>query len=156
MKSIAALSFIAALVVIGAVISGAVGTQHHSAFATAPSARSTISGPARVIDSDTIVVSGIHIRLQGLDGPERGNPVGEHARAIMIDIVADQIITCQPDGTGSYNRVVATCLLPDGTDISRELVRRGWGLDCARYSHGRYRKDEPTGVRQKLSQARYC
>ena len=81
---------------------------------------------------------------------------GPKSRAVMIDIVADQVITCKPDGTRSYNRVVATCLLPDGADIGRELVRRGLALDCARYSHGRYRADEPAGVRQKLSQAPYC
>jgi hypothetical protein len=51
---------------------------------------------------------------------------------------------------------VATCYLPDGTDIARELVHRGWALDCAHYSHGRYRADEPSGVRQRLSQAPYC
>jgi endonuclease YncB( thermonuclease family) len=35
----------------------------------------TISGPSRVIDSDTVVVAGIHIRLKGVDGAERGLPV---------------------------------------------------------------------------------
>lgn len=74
----------------------------------------------------------------------------------MREIVGDQTIACKPDGTRRYNRVVATCYLPDGMDIARELVHRGWALDCAHYSHGRYRADEPVGVRQKLVQARYC
>jgi endonuclease YncB( thermonuclease family) len=74
----------------------------------------------------------------------------------MVDIVGNQVVRCVPDGTRSYERTVAICFLPDGTDISRELVRRGWALDCAHYSHGRYRADEPAGVRAKLSQAPYC
>ena len=73
----------------------------------------------------------------------------------MLDIVGNHIITCRPDGTHSYERIVATCFLPDGTDISRELVRRGLALDCAHFSHGRYRADEPAGVRQQLYQAPY-
>lgn len=126
------------------------------ATAYALKAETTISGPARVIDGDTIIINGTHFRLQGLDAEELSMTNGPKSKAVMIDIVGDYVISCKPDGTHSYNRIVATCLLPDGTDISRELVRRGWALDCYRYSHGRYRSDEPTGVRQKLSQAPYC
>lgn len=115
-----------------------------------------ITGPSRVIDGDTIVINGTHIRLQGLDAEEMSMVNGPKSRAVMIEIIGDQVVTCKPDGTRSYERIVASCFLPDGTDISRELVRRGWALDCARYSHGRYRADEPAGARQKLFQARYC
>jgi micrococcal nuclease len=125
-------------------------------IANAPKTETIISGLARIVDGDTVVVNGTHIRLQGLDAEELSQTNGPKARAVMIDIVGDQVITCRPDGTRSYNRVVATCLLPDGTDISRELVRRGWALDCFGFSYGRYRADEPAGVRQKLRQASYC
>ena len=81
---------------------------------------------------------------------------GQQAKVAMQEIIADNEITCRPDGTRSYERIVAICYLPNGTDISRELIRRGWALDCQRYSHGRYRADEPAGARQKLYQARYC
>ena len=115
----------------------------------------TISGSPRVIDGDTIVIDGIHIQLQGLDAEELNMAHGQQSRAAMLDIVGNHIITCRPDGTHSYERIVATCLLPDGTDISRELVRRGLALDFAHFSHGRYRADEPAGVRQQLYQAPY-
>ena len=81
---------------------------------------------------------------------------GPKSRAVMVDIIGNQIIKCVPDGTHSYERVVASCYLPNGVDISRELVHRGWALDCGRYSHGRYRADEPAGIRAKLYQAPYC
>ena len=116
----------------------------------------TISGYPRVIDGDTIVINGTHIRLQGLDAEEMSMTNGPKSRTTMVDIIGNQTIRCVPDGTHSYERVVASCFLPNGADISRELVRRGWGLDCAHYNHGRYRADEPAGVRQKLYQARYC
>jgi micrococcal nuclease len=83
-------------------------------------------------------------------------PNGPKSREVMVDIIGNQIIRCVPDGTTSYNRIVASCFLPDGGDISRELVHRGWALDCAHYSHGRYRADEPVGIRTKLFQAPYC
>ena len=116
----------------------------------------TISGIPRVIDGDTIVIHGTHIRLQGNDSEELSMAHGQQAKVAMQEIIADNMITCRPDGTRSYERIVAICYLPDGTDISRELIRRGWALDCQRYSHGRYRADEPAGIRQKLFQARYC
>jgi micrococcal nuclease len=127
----------------------------------APPAKEThgshsVSGSARVIDGDTIVINGQHIRLSGLDAEELSMTNGPKAAAVMRDIIGTATITCHPDGSRSYNRIVASCFRPDGTDISRELIRRGWGLDCAHYSHGRYRADEPKGVREKLHQARYC
>jgi micrococcal nuclease len=115
-----------------------------------------LSGPARVVDGDTIVIGTTHVRLQGLDAEELSMANGPKSRAVMIEIVGASVVTCRPDGTRSYDRIVASCFLPDGTDISRQLIRRGWALDCAHYSHGRYRADEPAGAREKLYQARYC
>jgi hypothetical protein len=124
-----------------AVIAGVVLYATNTAQWFSAAATTSISGRARVVDVDTVVVAGTHIRLQGLDAEELAMTNGPKSRAVMQDIVSDHIITCKPDGTRSYNRVVATCLLPDGTDIGRELIRRGWGLDCQRYSHGRYRAE---------------
>jgi endonuclease YncB( thermonuclease family) len=36
----------------------------------AVSAHADVAGPARVIDGDTIVINGEHVRLQGVDAPE--------------------------------------------------------------------------------------
>ena len=116
----------------------------------------SISGPAKVTDGDTIIIDGTRIRIQGLDAEEMNMPNGPKATVEMRNIIGEQVITCRLDGTRSYNRMVGSCYLPDSTDIARELVHRGWALDCAHFSHGRYRADEPVGVRQKLSQAPYC
>jgi endonuclease YncB( thermonuclease family) len=76
---------------------------------TARAQQTEISGPARVHDGDTLVIHGTHIRLQGLDAEELSMTNGPKSRAVMQDIVGDSVITCKPDGTRSYQRVVASC-----------------------------------------------
>jgi hypothetical protein len=49
-------------------------------WAPATSAGSTISGHVQVRDGDTIVVSGVPVRLRGLHCDERGTAAGERAR----------------------------------------------------------------------------
>ena len=39
----------------------------------------SVSGPAREIDGDTVVVSGIHVRLKGVDAAERA-PISKRPR----------------------------------------------------------------------------
>jgi endonuclease YncB( thermonuclease family) len=124
----------------------------------------TIEGPVRVIDGDTIVVAGVHVRLNGIDAEEvahPGYPVadphGEGARAVMQEIVGiGSPVRCNLNGEKSYDRVVGVCFNALGRDIGGEIVRRGAALDCAHYSGGRYRFLEPHGVRTRLKQASYC
>jgi hypothetical protein len=54
----------------------------YPAVTTAPSttAAPTISGPARVIDGDTVAVAGTTVRLKGVDAAELGTARGENAR----------------------------------------------------------------------------
>ena len=49
----------------------------------APPAMATVSGPARVIDGDTVVVDGVEVRLKGDDAAELGTPRGEAARRVI-------------------------------------------------------------------------
>lgn len=114
-----------------------------------------IAGLALVHDGDTIRVSGQSIRLQGVDAEELTEPNGPAATTAMRQIVGDKVITCTVEGR-SYNRIVGTCYLPDGTNINREIIRLGFALDCAHYSHGKYRLDEPAGARERLIQKPYC
>jgi micrococcal nuclease len=124
----------------------------------------TIEGPVRVIDGDTVVVAGVHVRLNGIDAEEvahPGYPVadphGEAARAVMQEIVGiGSPVRCNLNGERSYDRVVGVCFNALGQDIGSEIVRRGAALDCAHYSGGRYRPLEPRGARTRLKQANYC
>ena len=47
----------------------------------------TVTGPARVIDGDTVVVAGTHVRLKGVDAAELGTGRGENAKQFMSSIV---------------------------------------------------------------------
>ena len=50
-------------------------------------AAATISGLARVIDGDTVVVAGTRVRLKGVDAAELGTARGENARRVMAMLV---------------------------------------------------------------------
>ena len=126
---------------------------------------SVVSGPVRVIDGDTIVLTNTntHVRLNGVDAPEVVHPGYDHddafgpeSSAEMRRIVGDAIVRCELNGEHLYERVVGVCYLPDGTDIGAEIIRRGLALDCARWSFGRYRSLEPAGVRDLIQQEPYC
>ena len=57
----------------------------------------TISGPARVIDGDTVVVAGTTVRLKGVDAAELGTARGENARRVMVTLVTWKL-TCRLTG----------------------------------------------------------
>mgnify|MGYP006270708393 CR=1 FL=1 len=104
------------------------------------------AGEARVIDGDTIEISGRKFRLEGLHAPEVDEPGGEAATRFMRDLLAGQRVICAPTGDRSYDRLVAVCRLPGEGDIAAELVKAGLGRDCTRYSGGRYARFETTGA----------
>jgi endonuclease YncB( thermonuclease family) len=41
----------------------------------------------RVIDGDTFIASGLKIRLWGIDAPERGEPLYQHSRLVLKQIL---------------------------------------------------------------------
>lgn len=73
---------------------------------TAVHAGDTITGPARVIDGDTIEVQGEKIRLEGIDAPEMGQPCysggdcGERAKIALSRLVRGVEVSCTPKGPG--------------------------------------------------------
>jgi endonuclease YncB( thermonuclease family) len=64
-------------VVLVAVLYVASEIQRHLANADAVIPVTTISGPARVVDGDIVVVAGTTIRLKGVDAAELGTARGE-------------------------------------------------------------------------------
>ncbi len=110
----------------------------------------TLRGKCHVIDGDTIVIGRTKIRLAGIDAPELDQPYGQKAKWAMVGLCRGQVITAELTGETSHDRLVGTCLRPDGRDIGAELVRQGLALDWALFSHGKYRALEPPGVRRRL------
>jgi endonuclease YncB( thermonuclease family) len=118
-------------------------------------------GRARVIDGDTIVVGGVHVRLQGVAAPEvahpgqpQDEPGGPEARAFMQELVEDQTVVCTLTGERTRGRRVGTCMV-DGRDIGGELIEAGLARDCPRYSHGCYAALELPDAR-RLPLPGYC
>ncbi len=113
------------------------------------------TGPARVVDGDTIEIDGVRFRLEGVHAPERREPGGAAATQFMVGLLKGQKVSCAPTGRRSYDRLVAVCELQDGVDIGAALVAAGLGRDCTRYSKGRYQPFETSDGR-RLPLPAYC
>lgn len=118
--------------------------------ATAVSRDVIYHGQCWVIDGDTIDIRGTRLRLAGIDAPELDDPYGQVAKFALIRLCKGQVIRAVADGDQSYERLVATCYLPDGRDLSAEMVKAGHAIDWAKFSTGKYRHLEPDGIRKKL------
>lgn len=114
-----------------------------------------LTGPAYILDGDTISIGYHHVRLAGIDAEELDEPHGELAKAHMEQLTRGATVTCKPNGERSYHRLVATCYVGK-MDIGAQMVKDGMALDCFRYSKGAYRRLEPVGIRSKLIQKGYC
>jgi len=109
-----------------------------------------VIGRCYVIDGDTIDIKGHRIRLAGIDAPELDQPYGLVSKRALIKLCANQDVRAVFHGADEYQRAVATCYLPDGRDLSAELVKVGLALDWKKFSGGRYRGFEPADARRKL------
>ena len=102
-----------------------------------------LSGKARVIDGDTIELSGERVRLHGIDAPERrqtcvdgnGNsyPCGERATEALREIIGTDSVRCDGDKQDRYHRLIGTCYVGN-INVNAEMVLRGWAFAYVRYS----------------------
>lgn len=109
-----------------------------------------VQGRAYVIDGDTIDIDGTRIRLFGIDAPELDHPYGRNAKWALINMCKGQTIRAELEGGFSHDRSVAKCFLPDGRDLSAEMVKIGLAVDWPKFSGGRYSHMELPGVRKRL------
>ena len=102
-----------------------------------------LTGPAEVIDGDTIVVAGERVRLHGIDAPEldqtfwwRGEQIGcgTMSLAALEALIAGVEVRCEVVERDRHGRLVAKVFSPDGVDIGRRLVSSGWALAYRRHS----------------------
>ena len=109
-----------------------------------------LRGRAWVIDGDTIDINGTRIRLAGIDAPELDHPYGKTAKWTLLDLCKGHEVRAVFDGDQSYDRTGATCYLPDGRDLSAEMVKAGMAIDWPKFSRGKYSRLELPGIRKKL------
>jgi len=115
-----------------------------------PPPQAALVGKCWVIDGDTIKIGGTRIRLAGIDAPELDHPFGQNAKWTLINLCRGLSVKAVFEAGMSYDRTVATCYLPDGRDLSAEMVKAGMAIDWRKFSGGKYRHLEPFGVRKKL------
>ncbi|MEX3316969.1 thermonuclease family protein [Sulfitobacter sp. PS-8MA] len=109
-----------------------------------------ISGHARVVDGDTVVIQKTQIRMFGIDAPELDHPYGKKAKWALVSLCKGQNVRAEILEEDDYGRTVAKCFLSDGRDLSAEMVEQGLAIDWPKYSGGAYLQLETKDARKKL------
>ncbi|MEZ5815898.1 MAG: thermonuclease family protein [Hyphomicrobiaceae bacterium] len=109
-----------------------------------PRSHATLTGRAKAIDGDTLMVGGLRVRLEGIDAPEidqectdaggRPWPCGAVAHRLLARLVANGLVRCVERGLDKYRRLLGVCFA-GGLDVNAELVRRGLAWAFVRYSN---------------------
>ena len=104
-------------------------------------ALATLDGQARVIDGDTLVVSGRHIRLDGIDAPETKQVCqrdgdwrcGLAATEALKARIGTSEVRCKGSTKDRYRRLISTCWA-GSVNLNEDMVRSGWAVAYRRYS----------------------
>jgi endonuclease YncB( thermonuclease family) len=67
-----------------------------------------------------------HIRLSGIDCPEKGQAFGNRAKQATSALVFGKDVILQTHGQDKYRRTLADVFLRDGTYVNHTLVKDGW------------------------------
>ena len=88
-------------------------------------ARDSVTGRGYARDGDTIVVSGVPVRLNGIDAPETskkkhvpGQPFGRKAERYLAGLVLNKVVDIKGYGSDRYGRILAEIYIDD-KDITR-------------------------------------
>ncbi|MEO1493225.1 MAG: thermonuclease family protein [Pseudomonadota bacterium] len=96
-----------------------------------------LSGPARVVDGDTIEVAGQRVRLLDIDAFESGQycqdakgrrqHCGKFAELQLVSLVGQNPVRCTGTEFDRYNRLLARCAVA-GADLGEAMVASGMAL----------------------------
>lgn len=96
----------------------------------------------RVIDGDTIDLSGRRIRLYGIDAPEKGQTCSRNgvtydcglaASEQLQFILSGELLECERKSNDRWGREIAVCKI-GAIDVGRQMVRQGWAVAYREYS----------------------
>lgn len=100
-----------------------------------------ITGAGEAIDGDSVRLTGIEIRLKGIDAPElfqkcqrlgQDWPCGQEARAALRRKLSKGLVTCIGAERDRYGRLLAVCRMR-GADLNAEMVREGLAVAFGGY-----------------------
>jgi len=98
-------------------------------------ASADISGTALIVDGDTIAISGMKVRLNGIGTPERKQTCrkagvtwkcGYEATETLREWTHTKEVRCIGDEKDRYGRLIADCFV-DGYNVNARLVYEGVG-----------------------------
>lgn len=107
-----------------------------------PASAQQVSGPARAADGDSLDLSGISVRLLGVDAPElaqsceRGGAswaCGKQAASKLASLVAGTSVLCEQKDIDDYGRIVATCRAGP-VDLGGAMVDAGLAVALPHFS----------------------
>lgn len=108
-----------------------------------PEVGARISGPAEVVDGDSLRMGALRLRLHGIDAPEINQTCtdaqgaawscGLWAKAQLRALVADRRLDCTALDHDRYGRLVARCAVA-GRDLGAAMVAAGAARAYLRYS----------------------
>ena len=127
---------------VAAVLAGSLATAPARAAAAQVLAGPYLGAVERVVDGDTIAVRvtvwlqqdlTVLVRLRGIDAPEmRGRCTDERLRAeaattALAELVAGgSVVLSEIEGDKYFGRVLADVATPEGADVGRALIERGF------------------------------
>lgn len=101
-----------------------------------------LTGPVRAVDGDTLAMTGVRIRLFGIDAPEaaqtcdRGGEAwdcGREASDVLASLVAGKQVSCVQRDRDDYGRVVAICKAGN-IDLSEAMAGSGHAIALTQFS----------------------
>jgi len=107
-------------------------------------AQSPVTGRARIIDGDSLVINNITIRLWGIDAPElhqtchNGSAtinVGKRAHEYLAGLTMGLDVTCETISWDTrYSRPLAICKA-NTVVLNHRMVEAGWAWAYRHYTH---------------------
>ncbi|HEX8562698.1 MAG TPA: thermonuclease family protein [Flavobacterium sp.] len=91
-----------------------------------------------VFDGDTFTVlhgkKTIRVRIDAIDAPEKGMPYCKVSKKYLSTLCFGKTVTMKRKKKDRYGRTVARVFLPNGKDISTEMIKAGMAWHYKQYS----------------------
>ncbi len=91
-----------------------------------------------VADGDTFSILSdkkvIRIRVEGIDAPEKGMPYYKVSKQYLSTLCFNKWISLKVITVDRYGRIVARVILPNGKDISTQMIKNGMAWHYKHYS----------------------
>lgn len=113
-----------------------------------------------VLDGNTIVLEGRHVRLWGIEAPDlhatcSGWPAGEIATAFLHDLINNRSIACTARGLHPSGKLFGVCRSA-GVDVGATMVRKGMAWAAVKFTQN-YAAQEAAAKGENLGiHAHHC